>query len=84
MPHPSPFFLFFGGAGGTRVGNKLDEAHVLHTGRRRLLPSGGGPNAAGKHLALCSTAHRAGSSRRKPWLAAVEYLKLCSHEAQKK
>ncbi len=42
----------------------------------------GGSGQADTYLALCSTAHRVGSSRRKPWLAPVEYLKLCSHEAQ--
>jgi len=28
--------------------SSFGERLVLHTGRRRLLPSGGGPNAAGK------------------------------------
>jgi hypothetical protein len=37
---------------------------------------------ADTHLARRSTARRAGSPRRKPWLAAAEYLKKSPHEAR--
>ena len=61
------------------------ERIVLRTGRRWQQPSGGGPNAADEPtppLAWRSTARRARSPRRKPWLAAAEFLKISLHEAR--
>ena len=63
------------------------ELIELRTGRCRQRPSGGGPNAAGEptpHLALRRTARSAGSPRRKPWLAAAEYLIISLHEDRDK
>ena len=68
-----------------KMGKAPYERIVLRTGRRWQRLSGGGPSAADEptpHLAPRCTARRAGSPRRKPWLAAAEYLKLSSHEAR--